>query len=233
MIIICTILFLFASWSILASVIANPLILPPLGDVAQAALSFCLSPAFYQALAMSLVRAAVAIVLALLIAAALLALGYLYPRLRAAAELVLGIVKTTPTIALILLLNLWLSPRLAPIVVAVLVLLPLLYLHLAELKGLITAEVKEMLHLYKVSRRHIITEVYLPLVKAPLRRIISYILPLAFKLVIAAEVLASTQASIGNLMHNEQIWLNSEGLMALAVLTVAVGVLLERLFKPS
>ena len=140
-----------------------------------------------------------------------------------------AVLRALPTMAVVLLLIVWAGARKAPVIVAVMVLLPTLYAAFTEALGNVNRDVIDMAKIDGASRLTLALRFYLPLA-APLASCsTAACVSLGLKLTVAAEVLASTAKSIGMMMQLARIYFDVAGLIALTVLTVIAALVLEKL----
>ena len=129
--------------------------------------------------------------------------------------------------AVILMLLLWTTPSVAPVVVSALVLFPAVYA--AALAGLDEAgeEYGELMRAFRVPLGRRIAKMYLPLAAPVLLRQAGGIFSLGLKVVISGEVLASTYRSLGGMMQEAKMYLEMPRLMALTLIVLLLGFVLE------
>jgi ABC-type nitrate/sulfonate/bicarbonate transport system permease component len=127
--------------------------------------------------------------------------------------------RSLPTLAVTLVLLTWFQAGGTPIAVAFLALFPMLY----------TGIDKHLLDIGKVygaSAKNKIFRVYLPLSAPYILRESAAALSFSLKLVVSAEVVASTARSLGGLMEDAQGY-DLPRLFALVIVTFLVGLFLE------
>lgn len=139
----------------------------------------------------------------------------------------MAIIRAVPTMAIILILIIMISPSQTPIVIAGIVICPTLYQ--AFLSGFhqIDKKLIEMANVYQVSKRTQILKLYIPSMKSVILDNTSTAFSLNIKLVIAAEALAQTRNSIGKLMQFAKVNLEVEKLFALTIVAILLSMLSE------
>ena len=85
----------------------------------------------------------------------------------------------------------------------------------------------EFSKVYKIGRAKRIFGLYLPVSLPALLTEGSAILSMGLKIVVSGEVLAATFQSLGGMMQEAQVYLETPRLFALTILTVLLGFLLE------
>ncbi len=140
---------------------------------------------------------------------------------------VIGIVRSLPTMSVILLLVLWTGNELTPLIVSGLVIFPVLYSGLDAALSSVPAELEETARLYAGSRAYKFAKVYLPLSAPAFLRVAGGAASLSLKLTVAAEVLAQTRDSLGLIMQQTRVYFQIGRLLAITVVVVAAALVLE------
>lgn len=143
---------------------------------------------------------------------------------------IVSVLRTVPTMALVLILLLWTTPALAPVVIAVLVLFPAFYATMLAGLDEVREEYGVLARAFRVSAGRQAWKMYLPLAAPPVLKQAGANFSLGLKITISGEVLSLTAKSLGGMMQQAQGFLQIPRLMALTLLSVAVGFLFEGLF---
>lgn len=141
----------------------------------------------------------------------------------------MAIIRAIPTMAIILILIIMISPSQTPIVIAGIVICPTLYQ--AFLSGFhqIDKMLIEMANVYQVPKKKQILKLYIPSMKSVILDNTATAFSLNIKLVIAAEALAQTRNSIGKLMQFAKVNIEVEKLFALTIVAIILSMLSEAL----
>lgn len=139
----------------------------------------------------------------------------------------MAIIRSIPTMAILLILIIMIHPSQTPIIVAGIVICPTLYQ--AFLTGFhqIDKKLIEMANVYHVAKKKQIIQFYIPSMKPVILENSASAFSLNIKLVIAAEALAQTRNSIGKLMQFAKVNLEVERLFALTIVAVILSILSE------
>ncbi|MGM9972237.1 MAG: ABC transporter permease [Anaeroplasmataceae bacterium] len=218
-------------WFISSLIVDVELILPSPIKAIKELFNYLGSLSLYKALLMSILRMLCAFVLSYAIAFILALLSYKYEIGRKIISPLISIIRGIPTMAIILILIIWMNPSTTPIVVTFIVLMPVIYSNIIASLSMISTDILEMAKIYNVSKKNIITKIYIPTIKLPLTIGAAGSLNLGLKLVIAAEALSGARYSIGKMMQYEKIWLETSRLFALAILCIIVGSIMEAMVK--
>lgn len=185
---------------------------------------------FWTAFGHTLLRTFGAFAVSFVLGTLLAVLALLQNRLRAFFAPVISVLRTVPTMAIILILLLWTSPAFAPVVVSVLVLMPAVYAAVLSALDDVKNNYGEMARAYRVSAGRKIFQMYLPLASPPVLRQAGGIFSLGLKITVSGEVLSSAYPSLGWLMQETKLVPDLlPTLLALTIVTVLLGFLLEGL----
>ena len=218
---------IFLIWWIAALAIDASLVLPSPSESLRAFFDYFAEASFWRAIGNTMWRSFYSFIVsfALAIVSALLAYRYRY-----AKKLInpfIAFIRSVPTMSVILILIIWLNPRIAPAVVAIIVIFPTLYSSFAAAVESIDPRLIAMSEVYRVSKKERICKLYLPNMAPGLFEGSASGFSLNIKLVIAAEALAHTTASIGSMMNFSQALLETQELFALTIAAVLLSVLCE------
>ncbi len=131
--------------------------------------------------------------------------------------------------AVVLLIVVWAGAKKAPVIVALMVLLPTLYATTIEALDNIDRDILNMARIDGANRLTLTIKFLLPLSAPLVSRSVSAGIALGIKLIVAAEVLASTANSVGMMMQLSRIYFEVAELIALTVVTVITALILEKL----
>jgi ABC-type nitrate/sulfonate/bicarbonate transport system permease component len=112
-----------------------------------------------------------------------------------------------------------------------LVVLPTLYVNLTGAISSLDKDVLEMCNLFNVDKKKTFYKVIVPGVAPQVLTATGAGISLNLKLMVAAEVLASTAKSLGGLLNYSNYNLQTANMIALVVVTVIVGLLIEKIFN--
>jgi len=138
-----------------------------------------------------------------------------------------AIVKASPVTSFILLALLWLSSDLVPLCISFLMVVPMVWSATAE--AILQTDVRliEMGKLYGLSRWQIVKKIYVPSVLPQFLAACTTSLGFAWKSGVAAEIIALPQKSIGFMLYQSKLRIETVDLFAWTLLIVALSMLLE------
>ena len=214
-------------WLIAAAAIGAEIILPAPDRAAVALFELLKSGAFWVDLAGTLDRSLKSFFLSFLLALALAAASALSRPLRRFLSPWIVILRSVPTISVILISLLWLKSSLAPIFIAFLITFPNMYSAIYGAIEGVDPGLVEMSRLYKVRRRDMVTRLYIPSILPAVFTSARSNISLNLKIIIASEVLAQTRESVGMAMQLSKIYLDTPMLMAWTAAAIVLAALLE------
>ncbi len=227
-----SLVLLALAWVAAYFIVGNDYILPSLWDTFLAMGKELASGVFWRGFALTLLRDLGAFVLAFLLGAGLAALASLSAKARAAFAPVVSVLRSAPTIAVMLVLLAWavrfpVLYSVSPLIVALLVLLPTLYAAMLASVDEVRGGYGELAAAFGVSAKKRLFCMYLPLAAPPVLAQCGPILSLGLKITVSGEVLARTYRSVGGLMQDAQLYFRMADLFALTLLVVLIGFILE------
>ena len=226
-----TVAVIFGLWGLAAAKVDSEYVLPTVGDTFAALGELLKSAEFYRAYFGTLLRSVVAFAIAFFLAFIAAFVAYKCDKAKRALKPLIVIIRALPTIAVVLLLVLWTSSFVAPVIVTFLVVFPTLYNNLyAALCG-IDKDLNEMCKVFGVSNKKRLTKVVFPQIAPEFITSAGAGLTLNLKLMVAAEVLAQTARSMGYLLNTSKIYFEISTMLALVLITVITGLIIEFLFS--
>lgn len=222
-----SIAFVWLIWVVAYFCVANDYLLPSFWETFSAMGRLFSGAEFWVAFLNTLLRTLVSFAVSLLFGVALALVSALFGAVRAFLAPVISVLRTLPTMAVILVLLLWTNPSIAPVIVSVLVLFPAVYAAALASFDRTTERFGVVANVYNVSLKSKIFKMYLPLCAPSLFTQAGGILSLGIKITVSGEVLSSTYKSLGGLMQNAKMFVDIETLLALTLVTLLIGFLLE------
>lgn len=222
-----TIAVCVGAYVLLWTVTGNELLLPNLFSCVKETGVLLASGWFWRAFSSTFLRVVLAFCISAVLAVGFAVVSYLLPAFARIFSPFIAFFRAVPTLAVLLIILVWTSAGVAPVVVAFLTLFPALYAGIyASLLG-VDNDLIEMSKVYKVPDWERVIKLYLPSIAPQVVRESSASLGLGLKLVASAEVLAGTYLSMGGLMQEAKAYLDLPLLFALVFVCVLVGLALE------
>lgn len=221
---------IFLAWQI-GSLFTNEFILPSVGETLSALILVFSKQEFYTALFGTLLRTVIAFGVSFITAFILAFLSRIYKRAEVIISPVISLLRALPTIAVVLILLAWTNSNVASVVVTSLVVLPTIYSSLRDSLFSVDDELIKVLKLYGADDKKLLKSVYLPAILPSTLLAVGGGLSLNLKLMVAAEVIAATANSMGYLLNSAKWNLETANMIAIVVVTVCIGLLVEWVFK--
>ena len=214
-------------WVILHAAVGNELVFPAFFDCVKQAVALLQTGGFWKSLLHTFLRTLGAFGISFILAAILAVLSYMLPTFGRFFAPFAAAMRAIPTLAVLLLILLWAKAAIAPVVVATLTLLPMLYAGFLAAIARTDKNLLEMSRVYQVPWKKRLMKLYLPTVAPYAVKEGTAALSLGLKLVASAEVLAATAVGLGGMMQESKIYLDVPRLFALVIVTVCIGLIVE------
>lgn len=218
---------ILAVWAIAAYAADLPLVLPTPAETFGELGRILSGAEFWIAAGLSLFRALRSFLYAALLGALFAALSAKIPTVEKIADPIVSVLRSVPTMSIILIVILWIGSKTAPVLIAFLITFPIMYQGFLGAVKSVDAGLVEMADVYKLKTRDKIAKIYLPAVLEPSLTVMKSTISLSLKIVIAAEVMAQTRESIGLYMQRAMTTFETAELVAWTVAAVVLSYFLE------
>ena len=226
---LCVLVFWLAVWAAAAGLIGKELLLPSPLQVLRALLRLAGSAAYWTDIAFSLLR----VVLGILAGTLLGTLLAVLTEKSAAAKLLLSplmtLVKSTPVASFIILALLWLGRTVLPGFISALMVLPVVWANVSAGLQAQDPMLLEMAKVFGLSPGRVLRRITVPSVLPFFRSALRSALGLGWKAGIAAEVLTVPQRSIGKMIFESKLYLETSTLFAWTLTVILLSLLIEKL----
>lgn len=211
--------------------VKNDYLIPSIQDTFKSLFACFKSWDFWVAFFGSLFRTFLAFIISFILAGTLVSLAVVCKGFGLFIKPFIEIFRTLPTLAIILILLFWTTPAVAPTVVTILVIFPVIFAQLNAAIGGIDHGIIEMAEVYKISVKEKLFRIYLPMIAPNTLSQTGANISLGIKVMISAEVLAGTYKSLGGLMQNARFYIDMPRLAALTIIAVLLGFLIDFCFS--
>ena len=217
------IICMWAVWLIACAAVNDGYVIPAFSDTAKEFFALLGSGKFWLSFAMSIGRTAAAWLVSFVAAAALAFACAAFPRVRAFAAPFVSVFRTVPTMAITLMLLIWSSPRVAPIIVGFLMVFPVTYSQLMAAADSMDKGLSEMAAVYNIPVWRRLVKIYIPQMLPPVFSQAGANFSLTLKVIISAEVMCSTFDSLGGLIYQSNMFLDTAQMFALTICALLAG----------
>lgn len=225
------VLCVFVLWAGCAKAVNSEYILPSVWATFSALIILLGKSEFYFSLLFTLGRSFVAFAVSFVLAFILAVMTRLIKNADKIIAPLISMMRALPTVAVVLLLLFWTNSKVAPIIVTMLVVLPTTYTQLKSgFDGVDKITVDAGL-VDGADRLGAFMKIELPQTLPNIYSAIGSGISLNFKLMVAAEVLASTAKSIGYLLNTSKVYFEIATMIAIVLVAVVIGVVIELLFN--
>ncbi|MBR2647142.1 MAG: ABC transporter permease subunit [Clostridia bacterium] len=221
--------FLVVVWLVAQKSVGNELLVPSFADCVKEGWRLMRNDGFWTAFFNTLGRVLFAFFISFVLAAIFAVIAYTVAPFRRILSPIVTLLRSVPTLAVLLIVLVWTNAATAPIVVAFLSLFPMLYAGILAALFSVDEELVVMSRVYNVPWQRRVLQLFLPSAAPYVLREASAAIAFSLKLVVSAEVLANTYKSLGGMMQEARLYLEMPTLFALVVVTFLVGILLETL----
>lgn len=140
----------------------------------------------------------------------------------------MAVMKTTPVASFIILAVVWLNTGNVPPFTVALIVAPIFWSNVYA--GIVSTDpaLLEMAHMYRLSRRAVVTKLYIPSIMPYFYSAATVGIGMAWKAGVAAEVICRPADSIGKGLYESKIHLETDVMFAWTVVVIILSVLLEK-----
>lgn len=226
-------LFWVAVWQILALLVDSPLLLPGPWAVLLRLGELAVAGAFWRSTAWSLLRILCGAVAAVVLGAALAVACCRFRLADALLSPLLGMVRSTPVASFILLLLIWIGRDILPAVIVILMVLPVVWTNVCA--GIRSTDpiLLRTARVFRFSPWRTLRRVYVPSVMPHFLSACRTSLGLAWKSGIAAEVLTVPAVSIGKMLYESKLYLETTDLFAWTAVVVVCSLVIEKVLMSA
>lgn len=190
-----------------------------------------ISISFYKALFSTLLRVVIAFIISFLLGVVFGVLAYRYKSFSGVFGVIVGLLRSLPVLAVLLIVLLFTSRSFAPIIVCFLSLFPMIYTAVyGALKG-VPNELVEMCALYEIPAKKQVFSMYIPQILPKILLDAGSAFSFGIKLIVSAEILSSVYGSVGGALKEASLYLLTADLFAITLVVCVLGVLIEFIGK--
>ena len=230
---ILVILFWVGLWGAAAYYIAKPLLLPSPIEVFARIFELLTIRDFWIITVLSLARITAGILAAIMLGILLGIVTAYSGFLRDLLSPIQTITKVTPVASFILLVLIWLNREFVPAVISAIMVLPVVWNNVSTGIQNVDQNLLEMAHIYKLSFRTKMKRILLPSIMPYFLSAVQTSIGIGWKAGIAAEVLTVPVYSIGKMIADSKMYMETIDLFAWTVVVIIISLLIEKLVVAS
>lgn len=228
---IIALIFWIIVWEIIALVINKEIYLPTPYNTFKVLLEEIKTVMFWQTIFATIFRVAVGFVIACIVGILVGIVCGINHFMYEILNLIIVAVKSTPVMSFILIALVWFKSENVPIFICFLMCFPIIWTSVVGGIKHIDRRLIDMAYVYKVDKRYIIKDIYVPSIIPYITTAMITSLGLGWKVTVAAEVLSSPKFSIGTKLYNAKVYIESEQLFAWTIVVIVLSLMLEYIFK--
>lgn len=215
-------------WQLLAMKLDQKLLLATPVDVAKTLGVMVKSQEFYSAVAYSMGRILIGLLIGAAVGTACALLAGRWHFMEVLFWPYFSAMKATPVASVVILCLVWLSGRKLSVFIVFLVVTPVIYTNiLAGIKNL-DLKMKDMARVFGINGLRRLLYVYLPELKTYIIAAFALATGMAFKAGIAAEVIGTPGGSVGKMLYNAKVYLETPELFAWTLVIIVLSVVVEQ-----
>lgn len=225
--------FWLAVWEALALLVGKPLLLPTPFTVLGRLCDLVTTGSFWGITAASLLRILCGALAGLALGAVLALLSCRFRILNELLSPLLTVIRSTPVASFIILVLIWVGRDVVPSLIVVLMVLPVVW-------GNVTAGFRatdplllRTARMFRFSRLRTLRRVYIPSVMPHFLSACRTCLGLAWKAGIAAEVLTVPSRSIGKMLYESKLYLETVDLFAWTLTVIVCSLIIEKVLMAA
>ena len=222
-------MFWVAIWAIAAAFFDKPLLLPTPTGVAARIYELSILPDFWHITALSLLRITAGILAAILLGIVVVVLTHKSKLLHELLSPILIIIKTTPVASFIILVLIWLGRDIVPAVISAMMVFPVICNNVSTGLHNLNPEFLEMAEVYHLSKYTCFKRITFPTVMPYFLSALQTSIGVGWKAGIAAEVLTVPAHSIGKMIFDSKMYMETTDLFAWTIIVIFISLVIETL----
>ena len=224
---ISAIFFWIGLWAIAAAIINKPLLLPSPINVALRIASLISTTTFWSTTILSLLRIMTGIISAVLLGVVLATVTTHNRILSDLFSPILTVIKVTPVASFIILALIWVGRDYVPAVISALMVLPIICNNVSAGLRNINPQLLELAKVYQLPRFTRFYRITIPSVMPYFLSAIQSSIGIGWKAGIAAEVLTVPALSIGKMIFESKMYMETVDLFAWTLVVIVISLVIE------
>ncbi len=218
-----------AVWALLSALVGQELLLPGPAVVLRRFAQLLSTGSFWRTVSASLLRVLCGIITAAVLGLLLAAAGTAWSFVDAVIRPFMTVVKSAPIASFIILALLWLGRDILPVFISGLMVLPVVWANVSTGIAQTDPQLLELAHVYRLPASRVLKQIYIPSVMPHFRAALLSALGFGWKAGITAEVLTMPQHSIGRIISESKLYLETTDLFAWTLAVLLISLLIEHL----
>ncbi len=220
-------LFWLGIWWLVSLIIGKPLLFPSPFDVIKKLFELIITREFWKITLLSLCRVGLGILIAIVLGTLI---GLLCSFSKIAYDVIspfVTVVKSTPVASFIILIWVFISSSITPVVISALMVFPIVFANVYQGVKSVDRNLVEVSKIYKIKRKKLISTFYIPSIMPYFSSALLSSIGLGWKAGIAAEVLCTPKLSIGLKIFEAKTYLENVELFAWTLSVIVISLIFE------
>ena len=224
-------LFWLAIWQLASMVIAQEFLIPTPLATLKTLLELAKTEKFYISVLLSLLRIIIGYALGVILGVLGAVASYHSKLFDALFSPILKLIKAVPVASFIILALVWFKSDNLPIFIAFLMVLPMIWSTMKSGLDNIDGKYLELAKVYKLDNIKTFFEIKLPFILPSLISTALTALGFAWKSGVAAEVICRPANSLGNMLQEAKIYIETAEVFAITAVVAILSIILEKIIK--
>ena len=225
------ILFWLAIWQLATMIIAQEFLIPTPLATLKTLLELAKTEKFYISVLLSLLRIIIGYALGVILGVLGAVASYHSKLFDALFSPILKLIKAVPVASFIILALVWFKSDNLPIFIAFLMVLPMIWSTMKSGLDNIDGKYLELANVYKLDNIKTFFEIKLPFILPSLISTALTALGFAWKSGVAAEVICRPANSLGNMLQEAKIYIETAEVFAITAVVAILSIILEKIIK--
>ena len=220
-----------AIWQISSMIVNSEVIIPSISATIKQIVVVISEDDFYLTILNSLLRSITGFLTAVMLGVFSGVLSFCNKFLKEIFTFITKICASVPTVAIILLLLIWLRPNFVSMLIGCIMVFPMIYQSVFCSMYDYDKNIIKMLDVYNIDFKKRIKKIYIPKILIDLKKIIPTSFSINFKMVIAGEVISQPKYAIGSKLYLEKIYINTAGVFSWIVIILFLSFLIDKILN--
>ena len=226
-----SLIFWVGLWQFASIAIGDEFFLPGPLPVMKEMLRLPGESAFFPALGMSVLRVLAGYASGVVIGVLLAILTCRFAIVKGLIEPLLSVIRATPVVSFVILAFLLFDRSHVPSYIVILMVAPMVWANMSEGIGRVDKSLKEMVYVFRFKPYAAFRHLWFPSLKPYFASIAVSAFGFAWKSGVAAEIICYPNMSIGKMIYNSRVALDSISVFAITVYVIILSFIFEKILK--
>ena len=224
-------LFWLSVWQLASSIVNREFLFPGIPSTLRALITLLGDAIFWRSAFLTLLRVFIGLALGTVFGIVLAVLSNAHSAIKALISPLIAIMRSTPVATFIVILWVLMSANSLSVLIALIMVMPIVWQNVLDGFSAIDKDLLELSRVFEFTYSKRLRLIVIPTLTRYLIPAVITATGLAWKSEIAAEIIAYTANSIGQLINDAKFNIETPTVFALTVVIIVFSILLERLVK--